>query len=733
MKYQIEGIFKRMIKTKKAISFPTLMILFLFILCVVAFLNLNQNLNSSLEKYDFGAMVVEVDSKMNNFPSLNFFTKELLFNIIEESKSDFLKGNIDNSCIDSNKVYWYDARLIENTNELNCLPEFTLEIENEFSDFLKDNIKKNMEKFSISEIESIIDVKLDEEKNILNIYVENTYFGGKDLGKLEYKDTLSKEIELSLYFQLVSSLKNIIPNLPNILETQVPICLKDSQNNGENSEINCIKKIINNHIQLNIGEDIKDSFDLNIKFEDMIEESSNEDYYSLNFLFSHKESKDKLLEFNMILEDNIPYYLINFDVSNSDLIDDVINLRIFQPEFSNNGITNYVILYSYKDFFSRDGNPNYEKLIFLLAENNIPNEFNDNGYLSDGIKYYNSKKSDNLDLTLMVIPAKVDLKEITLEDGSKRLVKDVNIFQIFNHQVGDEGSYEVLENREVNFYVFAVDKLYNYYVAEEDKLETKKIVPNRARGPIPLTIRDRESSNENLYLISDLDDTSSSIGINLKNYNDNNFNNYDIYIFSGREENQILNKECLNADFNCYYYNGLDLIEPNQNILITGDETLSQTLTSNYNKIISTNDFSNSLELKPDFEYEILIVPVDSNGRGILTSSALNSEVIKSPTGDIVIIDNQRQLNPVFKKFEIKNNEYPNLLDSYQINGLILDGNSPTFQWNQKLNLPLSSFTINRYSLHTQAEEEFDIDSLISKKITISLSDGDAGNQLSIS
>lgn len=228
---------------------------------------------------------------------------------------------------------------------------------------------------------------------------------------------------------------------------------------------------------------------------------------------------------------------------------------------------------------------------------------------------------------------------------------------------------ELEEGRPVYVFVFAVDSAFNYYL---DKLDgrTKYILPSLQFGPSPLF-------ENNLDIVGEIENAENSILAKITNYQEISFDHYDIYLMKNRGDSE-LSKSCVGASFSCFYYNGFASLREDLNVVLSSNTNLAPF--ADLGKIIQTSPFN----LENGNEYELLFVPVDKNGNGIVND--VFKEFIIVEKGNSLLLEKNRdsRFAPIKTKVLIKDNSPPDPLTSIVVNpSLTLNGDNLHLIWTQ--------------------------------------------------
>ncbi len=706
-----------MIQNKKGIGFFTLIGPFVLVLFIVFMIAAILPAKKIPEKIIFGETVKSIDVINNKVPAQEFYLKESIGKIIDKKKKDYsLSLGLGENYIDrfSNEVdpndpfmncrynskklnIWYNEKrfnvlsekieVSENMslNELNCLPNFEGDFEEKMQEYLKSELDKEisigLKSLNLQEIDVNIDFDESSKESLINVV--STYSESNGVGDVFLRLETTEVIETDLYPQLLITLNKVVKDIQENIKREVFPCLKDE----DNSEIYCIEEGFGNMIKkenpqvynaykfdLEIFEDESISNDKSKVKDtaDKIENDEKTEYYGLKVTVTSKKTGSIEEEFGLILKDNIPYNLVTFSLTNSQIADNIVNVLIDKPRDKiAEQISSYVVLYSYQDFFNKNSYGNFEKLRRMLDENKIPQEFEKLDFAdTKGNQYAFSKPGAGLDMNLILINDK------SFEEIGEKVAKRVPIYQIYNHETK---SYELLDNRPVYVFVFATDRNYNYYVEEIGKETfTKSIIPQTVFGPNPLLFE------QNLKVYGNPASLQNSIHFSITGYGDSSFHHYDLYV---TQNGVAPTKNCEGQTAGCHYFSGIGLSKEGE-FLITSDAPTDEAQKSVYNRIILSEAFTNGLKLENGREYTLYVVPVDGAGNGILNTVTKQYEFVEVEKNTATLDSYYNleskgtlKLDPGSKKVKVEDKKSPHVMNSIATNGVIINNNNwLTFQ-----------------------------------------------------
>lgn len=638
-----------------AIGFFELMALFMIIITLSLLIFIINPNNKLPETMDFGNVTKGLDNIYSKIPAEDFYEEEVVKHTLDEMLNSFLNSYIPYTnfgingdkpnlgCEIKNLKLWYNEKNIDNLvdldknitkSDINCLPKFNSDINSYLKKYIVSTLSSKLSLLNnVNGIsDSQINVEYDDNNKLFNINIESDYDYKNDVSNIKFRNKYSSKLETGNFFNLIKFFEKSIPKLPEIFRRDIPVCLKENQNlNIQNLEDYCFEKSFLSFVKKDSKYLLNDyNFSISL-INDLIDDS----YYGLKFTIKDKTRNSNNIEFGIILKDNIPYNLIHFTLENHKYLDNVINVNIQEPQFKNNGIVGYIILYSYKNFFDKNSYSKYNDLINMLKNNEIPKNFKNSQFkLNKDLSYYHATADSNLNMDfILVSPSNFDA------DTNQKTVK---LYQSFNYK---ENKYELLKSdSKVYVYVFALDKNSNYYVEEIKGKSIKSISPEKKSRPYPIT-------STNLDVSGFLEGNQNSILLDVTSYLDPNFTMYELYITKNRN-NRELTQYCKDVTYDCYYLTSNELSSRNLSLLITSDQSIKSY--NNYS-IIQTNTFSNNvgneLILKNNQNYELFLVPVDSSNLGYYKSGQTHGYF--EDNGDYYIYNSQGK-DFIVQYFDVK-------------------------------------------------------------------------------
>lgn len=698
-------------KDKKGIAYFTLIGPFVLILLGLLFLAYINPTSTTTEEIDFGNTLISLDLINAKLPAEEFFMKQQLGAVIQNAKEEFVEENIQTQFLQRAETssenpgsgcdlkpnyeldLWYN-QINEDANQENsnnydekevitdakdeeakkeedkfcsCLPDFENNLEEELQSYFEEKIEYEvnnaLEAQKISKSPKI-KTEYNKETNKIDVDITTYYKESSKIGDVILEIDYQDSYELDSYPQLLETLTNVIPKIPDQLKNKIPNCITSKANTLEeaNAESICLQETIYNLIKQEDDKISKEySFEIN-----RLEEYEISGYIAIQFIVKNKKTKKQELNFGIVVKDNIPYSLIDFTLEPSLTYDNLLNIEITKPNF-NSKIENYVILYSYEDFFNPTSK-SYLNLLNLLKNGNVPNGFEKTGYTDSKTSktYYYSSPQIESDISLILVTNTENDKKIE----NKKDPKKVQIYQIYNSETK---RFELLENKPIHVFIFAVDKNLNYYV-EDLKGKAKTTIPISSSKPKPL--KEEQVSIEG-EIVSSIG-YQSTLSLQIKNYEDPNLNHFDIYLL---EEGGTMKEFCGEGSSSCYYFNGQnDIISASNNVryLITSDLSTKPTIIGEgfEEKIITTDRFTGKPTLLNSIkggspQYQISIVPVNDKGEGITEPYAGKNYEYQEKgkiNYELVLSNSQELMKPYTKnKINIIDKKEPDIRNSIKI------------------------------------------------------------------
>ncbi len=656
-------------KSKKGLSFILLMSVFTFVAFLMANILLISPARSSVDDIEFGEQLKKSSLTQAKLPAEEFYLQNVVDTEIEEVKNYFSKQNIlqsgGSSCVSTNSEYWYDESQgsINSTDSQGntiiknkCLPNFdsTLlqklygEIESEIKSELEDS--KDKRGVTDTSISLELGQDLGADINLQSLYKIETSTSTSTIPL-----SFTQKISLESY---AKTLENIVTNLPNVpieLSNEVQICLEGNSNKTKDI---CIEEIVKKRLDLNSN--VSD-FSTRV---DYLNTFSDKDYFVLDIGIVNQKTKNLEFSFRIKLENSIPFELVGFNVENSLRNNNVLKVSINKPVDTTN-LHGFIILYSYENFFDESsyGKEKYDNLIQLLKDRQVPPKFSPRVSHFEG---RTGKKIDESSHTIFHSYSNLNLNALYIPWENQQKVETF-ITQNFNSV---SNKYEILENIPVHVFVFAVDKQFNYYINPElfkQRIQSK--TPQINFGPSGL-------EKNKVTLEAQRQGFDSTLFIDIKDYDDEFFSYYDLYVIKKQDE-LSLKPRCEGASVPCFYYNGNGkLTSKDSKIALTSSQLSNEQKNqiSEY-EIIQTTIFPlESLE-----EYIVQIIPIGVTGIGITKTELKQFEFVESsigPQGDetnyLKAVQVDKREEPFKEKFVPLDQTPPDPMTSIQVSqGLI--------------------------------------------------------------
>lgn len=714
---------------KKAITFYIMLTIAMILLCGFFYLKNTIPKEKIINNLDTKQTIIKTSSLKAKLPAEELYINEAVKLTLEQSKESFTKElglstkeYIDRlesdpqnllGCKINDLALWYNQKNIDyNINQITslkkdtkteneqedtktnqktsknkydtCLPNFTQNFNEKIELYFKNNIEKVIQEGLLSqgyEQTPQVELTFNPQTQTIKTKIKTFY---KD-ASLTSKITQNKEYEidynLGSFPQLLQTMQNIIPQTSDLIKSKVPTCIKD----GNQDEIGCIKDTIITQIKTENSQ-LLDKYNFDIQFID----TTDTNYYALQFKITNKNTNTQELNFGIILKDNIPYSLINFDIEQFNSLDNTVNVVIDRPKFYKD-VSSYVILYSYANFFNENYN-GYNELLKLLEENKIPSNFEQTGYtdIQNNQYFYPSLKS-TFDVSLITTS---DTTTFEQNAQTNKYTKKIKLYQIYNKETR---KYEKLQNRPLYVYAFATDKSFNYYV-NDIKDKTKTIIPQTIYGPTP------PIANKDITISPSTQGYQNTLFIKIENYTNPLFNNYDIYITPATTN--TITQSCKEIT-NCYYYNGKNTLTKSNNIAFIISSDIEEEKDANLYRFINSKDFTNNLILQNGNSYNVYIIPVDTKGNGIITpvkqtsSWDLEEEIVATNENlksyyKLIQTETSNSKEPaLFKSLKITDSKAPDLTDSINIKSVTLENGVFYLNWEKTQNSDVSQLKVD--------------------------------------
>lgn len=707
-------------KNKKAVSYFLLMTIFSLVLFSFSFIIYVSPTKAIVEDIEYGQTTKEADRINYKLAAEKFYVKEEIEKSVQKAKLDFSKSYgadkntqmeiAQSSCTYANLKLWYNEKNLENSDEILeeetenseeteetdkidgnkesitknenqnlCLPSFGKDTKTNLEVQIKEQIIKDLK-------DGLSPIKISKEPEVKTSFLSNgnlkvdieVYFEeNTKIGKIKDTSKYSETFDISSYPKLLEAISLSLGEFSQKAKDEVPICIKESENNNEedtedknedeiegqniesqNIEIICIENSLVNLIEekfIELEGTEEDFSKYQFKISDMKLKTDNslKGYYALKIEVLNTNTKENELTFGVIFKDNIPNVLVSFSQELFSRSDNTIKVRIFEPEESSD-INSYIVIYSYEDFFNEQSYAKYTDFIKMLETNLVPKDFEQAGFYDESGAYYFSKESSNLNLNLLLVTPS-NFKE---DEDTKQKYKDILLYQTYNHQTK---IWNLFEEKPVYVYVFAADYNKNYYVKDLSG-KSKVIIPQKVFGPKPLVNDINPNTIDTITEPKQELNIANSFSFEIKGYTDSNFDHYNIYIMQNRESKELKEK-CENAEFlSCYFYEGsVSLRDKNGKFLVTTEAQIVST--ESFDKIIYLNENI----IQSGIEYEVLIVPVDINGKGLISSKTKEYSFKLTNDNHYELIKETERLDPKYFKLTLIDNKKPEPLTSISL------------------------------------------------------------------
>ena len=619
---------ENLFRSKKGISFFLLLAIIsvlLFGLFLVGFLNpvkdaifdsefktteVVDNL-AYLETVDLVYMEVLLKNSFSKFKEDYFKEFEIVGRLqgtqIFEKK--FVSCSFEGDLILYNEAYldyqvnsdWYKK---DNSMKLNsCFPDFKDDFLGEFVSFVDKKLMKNIETYFSNSLGTFsnLDVSLNEDNNVA-IDVDFEYLGNIDKGEIKLKNSVNSVYEVGHFEDLVLTLKRVLPKFSEAVKNDILICKKDKSINVVDKDLFCISKSFEKLVS-------EDNSGLGKVFDFELSRVVNgdvENFYGVKINVIDKVSKDVELSFITVLENNLPFGQVDFEVSSYDGFDNVFDLDIAKPNLNGSDLRGMIILYSYENFLDKGNYRSYDKLINLLETSKIPDGFKSQGVSSTYGEFRGSDKDSEMDLSLLYV------KKLNFDKNNNLNIK---VHQIFNE---DTQEFELIKmGRQVHFVVFAVGSKFNYFTDEGLLREVfKSGISKKVLGPVPIT-------KSQFKIKGDIIDVDRSIEVELLDYPVEGISNFELFITKNKSGPLVPN--CVSVEYFCKSFSIPISSDKNRKFLVTQSSSLSSDILANYENIFDLAEFG----LGDGEDVEIFLIPVNNDEIGIYNKFLLNVGVKK--------------------------------------------------------------------------------------------------------
>ena len=609
-----------LIKNNKGVAFVLLSALFSLVLILLFFMIVISNYNIPIVE-DQNSVLESIDYLDSTMSSKTYHIQNIvpikLENIIENSLNDIILSNtleiedLDNSelisCtnnLDSNSNIIFENEKIEN---IDCVGQ-------EISEELIEQVEQDITNVIEEEVLNLypihnnnLQIDFNEEQYTFNIIISSLTEYNSGIAVIS-KETVHLDFEFTIFdkYTLILSQAYATDSLSTYL--------KDEFTCNDSLSI-CVRNAIieRSNEYLPSSENFEEKYDIRV-----IEQEFGDDNYDLfNIEISDKDSEELILEYSIILEDVIPPTSVSFELENYNSADKTVEVS-FDIDSLSPDIEYLLIVFSYENF---ELNNNIIDKIISNNEEDVSTY--DVMYKGNEFSFTNS--NTGYELNYLLIPKRKGFDNILAN-------------QIFNYE---SGNYELLKtDRDIFFQVISLDQSYNYALPDNNIIKTI-----RAQSPYsPIPIGHEVSESKSSISLSNPAGLDSSILIDIENY-DHDFSHFDIYIIEANNQpssNVQLNQGCEEVEFNCYYYNGLGTLQKTESVSYSYLVSNNPSSSEDYINILSSQFSSNveTLQLREGIEYRVLVVPVDSENRGVLRSYSIAD-----------IFEQRQAINPLGESF----------------------------------------------------------------------------------
>lgn len=636
-------------KSKKAISFYAFAPVILIIVLVIIQIKFISPVSADLNALEPGKTISNLDFISQAQKVQDNFADSIISSLLLYSKEDFPQEYLQGKgevCNKEGLLILIDRR----KSDSSCENDF-VGFEEDYLTYLQTQMNERLSEGNKIGIDtSDVSVSYLDEKKTVKMQINIQAKQKTDVSEVISDKSYDETQEVGNYFDMLKILKNSLVNLETKLSENIRSCEYDFKDEMKGDSFYCKNKITKDYFK-----SIKEfnNFDLDLS-EIQIEDSK---FYGIKFLFKEKKSKLNALEFGVVFS-NPPLDYPKYTLEQFEYANNVLEINIDQQ--SKNDVEQYVVLYSYENFFDESAYEEYDTLLGSLETNNngIPNVFENSGVTDELglIKYYKTDSTLNINLLSVTPDANSDKRKI-------------DIYQSYDFS-SDDGSYIKLESRPIYVFVFAIDSNYNFLINEKKlKEETKSKTPQFKFGPEPLKLDNDPSTTDNLIVKSDILNLQNSVEFQIQGEVDKRVVAYEVYITKNQDSE--LTPQCTNSTFFCSYTKIPKGDSSTKKYLITSDSDLSPQTISEYSQVIGTSEFSENFELNNAEEYNLIVVPIDEFGQGIYKNTKKEFNVIKNQNRYTISKDIVKNLNPASKKFVPKDKKNPDPIKSISLSSQI--------------------------------------------------------------
>jgi hypothetical protein len=558
-----------------------------------------------------------IENSLEDFKTSFFTDLELedKLNSLKNDETEFIGCSFQKDLILYNEAYLAFQNLAKehdsnkNLTLYSCFPEFSGDFSGMFEEYVDKELNEKFNIFFRSGDSKLLGVYVNSSNS--NILVDVKYKTSESVGSgsVYLSDKISTSYSLNNFDVLIDTLGNVLPKMSKDVKSSIISCKKSVDVSVLDVDLFCIKKVFDNLIK---NENLVIFEKFNFDFT-RIDNEKVLDFYGIKVDVVDVESKKNVFDFSFILENNLPIGQVDYKLDVYPKLDNVIELDIVKPNLKNSSLNGFVVLYSYEEFLQSGSYSKYSELIKLLEDSKIPKGFKNLGISNSVGEFRGSDKGSGLDLSLFFV------KNLIFDENS---VMNLKIHQIWNE---DTEAFDLLDNREVYFAVFAVDSKFNYFTDEGLLKEVfSGIMPERKLGPKPIAkeqvklngaISGFDNSIElDILNYGGVDDSANSVEVDLGTEFEVYVIKGNLYTFDGVCLNNI-SSDCKKSSFT-YLKNG------NNKLLVSSNSAGLDT--SKYGLVINTE-----FVLGDGSDVRIYLVPVNSKGVGFYETVQLEYSLNK--------------------------------------------------------------------------------------------------------
>lgn len=452
---------------KKGVVFPYLIALFMIVLFFTFLSFFIHKPQSDINRLDYGALTKSADIQQNVILSYSYTYDEMVDRLYNQAQSFFLNFIVSHTeaalseCSLEGDILVFDARTEDSKNSVYeiCL-EILVNKDQDLADefryeelfrVLVDNylaniyvlIKKDIDGFDI-----VSTVDFREEENIYNVEIEYLIDFNSNIAKGSSSKISKFEFYGGSFLNMIETMVEEIPNL-NDLNSQISSCMTSGNYNKES----CIENSMGEYLR----KELTEAFSYEVEFLGDLENS----FYQVRVDVFEKSRliRKPIISFAGVFEDRAPLEYPSFNLALPRFDEGLFQVEIEKPQFNLDILDGFLILYSY-DRFLVDKYADFENSLLLGDLRTLTSS-----------KRFEIKNYEGLDYEVFSVDDVNGLTAIYLENNNLDFKDDkliVPINQIYN---STSGNFELLENKQINVFVFSLRDtqtgVYNYLINPE--------------------------------------------------------------------------------------------------------------------------------------------------------------------------------------------------------------------------------------------------------------------------